>query len=112
MGYFDGNFDDDNDEEINMDELDDQELAEHLGAKTVDELQGDKYKPYISRIKHACDQETFKQFYAKVCANTQQSAKKTIWKLLPTSQICLHRRKQPLMNSPIRNSRAQSSCLK
>ena len=70
--YFDGNLNDDIDEE-NLDELGDQELTEYLAGKTINELQNDKYKPLLSRVKNACDKETFQKFYAKIVANSQQA---------------------------------------
>ena len=53
----------------------DKELIEYLSGKTINELQNDKYKPLLSRVKNACDKETFQKFYAKIVANSQKAEK-------------------------------------
>ena len=45
--------------------MSDQELVDYLSTKSIDELQTDKYKPFINKVKNACDENTFKKFYAK-----------------------------------------------
>ena len=62
--YFDGNLEDELDDE-NLEEMSDQELVDYLSTKSIDELKTDKYKPFINKVKNACDEDTFKMFYAK-----------------------------------------------
>jgi len=73
--HYDGtDLDELEDHDDHLDDLDNQTLVDYLASKSQDELQTEKYKPYLTKIKE--DQTLFKEFYSKFVANQQKNEAK------------------------------------